>query len=197
MKPESPEIEEDGPSSLRTPETPLERAQEQFILEWGRMSSNWGINRTMAQIHALLFVSGVPLEVNEIMDRLQISRGNASMNLRELMDWGIVRRFRQPGDRKDVYISDTDPYQMILRVVRERKRRELDPTADAIREVLAMLPEQDETDDARVLRVRLESLLEIFGLIDMGFRHVLKTDMTLEDITGMLKLKELGIEGME
>ena len=100
---------DDTPSAPRPPSTDLEKAQEQFILEWGRMSSNWGINRTMAQIHALLFVSGVPLEVNEIMDRLQISRGNASMNLRELMDWGIVRRFRQPGDRKDVYISDTDP----------------------------------------------------------------------------------------
>jgi DNA-binding transcriptional regulator GbsR (MarR family) len=188
---------EDVLSSPRTPSTALEKAQEQFILEWGRMSSNWGINRTMAQIHALLFVSGVPLEVNEIMDRLQISRGNASMNLRELMDWGIVRRFRQPGDRKDVYISDTDPYQMFLRVVRERKRRELDPTADAIREVLAMLPAEDEGDDARVLRGRLEALLEIFGLIDMGFKHILKTDMTLDEITGMLKLKELGIEGMQ
>src|ERR1700691_1832401 len=113
---------------------PVAEAQDRFILEWGRMSSSWGINRTMAQIHALLFVSGVPLEVNEIMDRLQISRGNASMNLRELIDWGIVRRFRQPGDRKDVYISDTDPYQMFLRVVRERKRRELDPTAEGIRD---------------------------------------------------------------
>lgn len=188
---------EDVLSSPRTPSTALERAQEQFILEWGRMSSNWGINRTMAQIHALLFVSGVPLEVNEIMDRLQISRGNASMNLRELMDWGIVRRFRQPGDRKDVYISDTDPYQMFLRVVRERKRRELDPTADAIREVLAMMPPEDGGEDARVLRGRLEALLEIFGLIDMGFKHILKTDMTLDEITGMLKLKELGIEGMQ
>src|SRR5580658_4766972 len=129
-------LEDACPKPAAEPRTSLQRAQDQFILEWGRMSSSWGINRTMAQIHALLFVSGVPLEVNEIMDRLQISRGNASMNLRELMDWGIVRRFRQPGDRKDVYISDTDPYQMFLRVVRERKRRELDPTADAIREVL-------------------------------------------------------------
>jgi len=195
-----PDIEDDSPddvlSSPRPPSTALEKAQEQFILEWGRMSSNWGINRTMAQIHALLFVSGVPLEVNEIMDRLQISRGNASMNLRELMDWGIVRRFRQPGDRKDVYISDTDPYQMFLRVVRERKRRELDPTADAIREVLGMLPVDDQHEDTKVLRGRLEALLEIFGLIDMGFKHVLKTDMTLDEITGILKMKELGIEGL-
>src|SRR5579862_1010198 len=147
------------PSAPRQPLTNLERAQEQFILEWGRMSSSWGINRTMAQIHALLFVSGVPLEVNEIMDRLQISRGNASMNLRELIDWGIVRRFRQPGDRKDVYVSDTDAYQMFLRVVRERKRRELDPTAEGIREVLAALPEEDETEDVNRLRARLEALL--------------------------------------
>jgi DNA-binding transcriptional regulator GbsR (MarR family) len=195
-----PDIEDDSQdevlSSPRAPSTALEKAQEQFILEWGRMSSNWGINRTMAQIHALLFVSGVPLEVNEIMDRLQISRGNASMNLRELMDWGIVRRFRQPGDRKDVYISDTDPYQMFLRVVRERKRRELDPTADAIREVLGMLPPEGETEASQVLRRRLEALLEIFGLIDMGFKHVLKTDMTLDEITGILKSKDLGIEGL-
>src|SRR5580704_8564320 len=118
---------------------PVAEAQDRFILEWGRMSSSWGINRTMAQIHALLFVSGESLEVNDIMDRLQISRGNASMNLRELMDWGIVRRFRRPGDRKDMYSSETDPYQMIARIVRERKRRELDPTADSIREILGSL----------------------------------------------------------
>jgi len=176
------------PSAPREPRTNLERAQEQFILEWGRMSSSWGINRTMAQIHALLFVSGVPLEVNEIMDRLQISRGNASMNLRELIDWGIVRRFRQPGDRKDVYISDTDPYQMFLRVVRERKRRELDPTADAIKEVLTMLPSEDESEEVVTLRSRLQALVEIFELIDVLFRQFLKTDTTVEELKGMIHL---------
>ena len=187
------EMDEDSltgaPSSPRQPRTNLERAQEQFILEWGRMSSSWGINRTMAQIHALLFVSGVPLEVNEIMDRLQISRGNASMNLRELIDWGIVRRFRQPGDRKDVYISDTDPYQMFLRVVRERKRRELDPTADAIREVLTMLPEADDDEDAATLRTRLEALLEIFQLIDVGFKQFLKSDTTIDELKDMMRIR--------
>ena len=152
------------------------------------MSSSWGINRTMAQIHALLFVSGVPLEVNEIMDRLQISRGNASMNLRELIDWGIVRRFRQPGDRKDVYISDTDPYQMFLRVVRERKRRELDPTADAIKEVLTMLPSEDESEEVVTLRSRLRALVEIFELIDVMFRQFLKTDTTVEELKTMIRL---------
>ncbi len=154
----------------------LRAAQDQFILEWGRMSSSWGINRTMAQIHALLFVVEEPLDVNEIMDRLQISRGNASMNLRELMDWGIVRRFRRPGDRKDTYSSESDPYQMFARVVRERKRRELDPTADALREVLAMLPPVDpdlpKEEGIESLRTRLTGLLEIFEIIDAAFRQI-------------------------
>jgi DNA-binding transcriptional regulator GbsR (MarR family) len=187
----SSDFDEDGlgtaPSSPRQPRSNLEKAQEQFILEWGRMSSSWGINRTMAQIHALLFVSGVPLEVNEIMDRLQISRGNASMNLRELIDWGIIRRFRQPGDRKDVYISDTDPYQMFLRVVRERKRRELDPTADAIREVLSVLPQDDDSEDVVTLRSRLTALLEIFALIDIGFKQFLKSDLSVDELKNAFK----------
>lgn len=140
------------------------------------MSSSWGINRTMAQIHALLFVSGVPLTMNEIMDRLQISRGNASMNLRELMDWGIVRRFRRPGDRKDTYLSDTDPYQMFLRVVRERKRREIDPTADVIRECITKLPATDASEGATTLRKRLEGLLGIFELIDLAYQQAFSSD---------------------
>ena len=164
------------------PKSNLQRAQDQFILEWGRMSSSWGINRTMAQIHALLFVSGVPLEVNEIMDRLQISRGNASMNLRELMDWGVVRRFRQPGDRKDTYISETDPFQMFVRIVKERKRREIDPTNDAIREVITKLPESDPDEAVQILRARLQALLEIFDLIDAAYKQVFSNDISLDEL---------------
>jgi HTH-type transcriptional regulator, glycine betaine synthesis regulator len=168
-------------------ESNLTRAQDLFVLEWGRMSSSWGINRTMAQIHALLFVTGVPLEVNEIMERLQISRGNASMNLRELMDWGIVRRFRQPGDRKDTYISETDPYQMFLRVVRERKRREIDPTADAIREVIGKLPENDDREDVQGLRMRLVTMLEIFDLIDVAYNQVFGNEISIDQIKDLVK----------
>ncbi|MBN9501455.1 MAG: hypothetical protein BGO01_01405 [Armatimonadetes bacterium 55-13] len=164
----------------------LTQAQDQFILEWGRMSSSWGINRTMAQIHALLFVTGVPMEVNEIMDRLQISRGNASMNLRELMDWGIVRRFRHPGDRKDTYLSEIDPYQMFIRVIRERKRREIDPTADAIRECLDRVPADDPSGPAQTMRTRLEALLEIFDLIDVAYRQVFGSDRSLDEMRDLL-----------
>lgn len=175
----------------------LTKAQDLFILEWGRMSSSWGINRTMAQIHALLFITGQPLEVNEIMERLQISRGNASMNLRELMDWGIVRRFRQPGDRKDTYLSETDPYQMFLRVIRERKRREIDPTADAIREVIGKLPESDPDEAVSGLRTRLFALLEIFDLIDIAYGQVFGSEIGVDEIRDLVrntKLDKLAIK---
>jgi HTH-type transcriptional regulator, glycine betaine synthesis regulator len=164
----------------------LKQAREEFIAQWGALGTQWGINRTMAQIHALLFVTGQPLEVNEIMERLQISRGNASMNLRELMDWGVVRRFRQPGDRKDTYISETDPYQMFVRIVKERKRREIDPTTDAIREVLAKLPESETDEGALDLRRRLIALLEIFDLIDMAYKQVFAHDLTLDELKGLV-----------
>ena len=150
------------------------------------MSSSWGINRTMAQIHALLFVTGIPLEVNEIMDRLQISRGNASMNLRELMDWGVVRRFRQPGDRKDTYITETDPFQMLLRIVKERKRRELDPTAEAIREVITRLPESDPSEEVQSLRSRLQAMVEIFDLMDAAYREVFRHELSMEELRHMI-----------
>jgi DNA-binding transcriptional regulator GbsR (MarR family) len=185
-------LEEACPKPELGPPSNLQRAQDQFILEWGRMSSSWGINRTMAQIHALLFVCGVPLEVNEIMDRLQISRGNASMNLRELMDWGVVRRFRQPGDRKDTYLSETDPYQMFIRIVKERKRREIDPTNDAIREVLAKLPENDMGEGVQTLRARLQALLEIFDLIDAAYRQVFGNDLSLDELSVLVKRASSG-----
>ncbi|RYG49181.1 MarR family transcriptional regulator [bacterium] len=180
------ELEEAHPRPSSDSSNSLRAAQDQFILEWGRMSSSWGINRTMAQIHALLFVTGIPLEVNEIMDRLQISRGNASMNLRELMDWGVVRRFRQPGDRKDTYITETDPYQMFTRVVKERKRREMDPTVEAIREVLTYLKEDDKDPEVQSLRRRLTAILEIFELVDVAYRQIFAHETTLDEIKALV-----------
>jgi len=157
-------------------QSPLELAQEQFILEWGRMSSSWGINRTMAQIHAILFITGQAMTVDEIMGRLQISRGNASMNLRDLMDWGIVRRFRRPGERRDTYASESDPWQMFARVVRERKRREIDPTVDALQECLDKLPAKSEDEQTELCRMRLSGLLDIFSLLDVVYQQAMATD---------------------
>ncbi|HXH61182.1 MAG TPA: MarR family transcriptional regulator [Fimbriimonadaceae bacterium] len=165
-----PSKDQESPSKL------VKAAQDQFVLEWGRMSSSWGINRTMAQIHALLLVTGRPQSVDDLIERLHISRGNASMNLRDLIDWGIIQRFRRPGDRKDIYISDDDIWHVFSRVVRERKRREIDPTIAAIRDCLAMVPEDDKSEDAVVLRDRLRTLLDVFGLIDLIFDQVFASD---------------------
>lgn len=158
----------------------LTGAQDQFVLAWGRMSSSWGINRTMAQIHALLLVTGRPHTVDEIIERLHISRGNASMNLRDLMEWGIVQRSRRLGDRKDIYICEPDVWQMFARVVRERKRREIDPTIGAIRDCVARLP-SDEEGDVGICRRRLSDLLEVFGLIDAVAEQVFRTDESFRD----------------
>ena len=145
----------------------IKAAQHSFILEWGRMSGNWGINQTMAQIHALLFITGEPMSMDDIIERLQISRGNASMNLRDLMDWGVVRRFRPTGARKDTYVADTDALMMVARVVRERKRREIDPTVEVLHSCLHMAI--GETEEAKKFRDRLSGLLDVFDLVDTAF----------------------------
>lgn len=170
----------------KSEENSLIRAQDHFILEWERLSSSWGVNRTMAQIHALLFVTSRPMEVNEIMSRLGISRGNASMNLRELLDWGIVRRHRKIGDRKDTYVAEGDPWQMFMRVVRERKRREIDPTADALRECLNMLVSSGESGEE--MRRRLQGLMEIFELIDAAYRQAFSTDEAVDELKRTLQI---------
>jgi len=164
--------------------------QEKFIMEWGRMSSSWGINRTMAQIHALLFITGQPHNVEEIMDRLSISRGNASMNLRDLMDWGIIRRFRRKGDRKDMYMTDSEPWQMVARVVRERKRRELDPTSKVLQECLENIPADSPMDEAEQLRHRLAGLLELFALVDSLYEQVFRSDETFRQTLKLFGGKE-------
>lgn len=154
----------------------LRATEDQFILEWGRLSSSWGINRTMAQIHAFLLIAGRPLSMDDIIERLHISRGNASMNLRDLMDWGIIQRFRRPGDRKDVYVCDSDVWLMFSRVVRERKRREIDPTVSALHECLTLAPEASDSPEAAALRNKLAGLLEIFSLIDQVYKRIFESE---------------------
>lgn len=105
----------------------LEEAENLFILEWGRMSSSWGINRTMAQIHALLMISTDPLSADDVIEQLRISRGNSNMNLRELMNWGLVEKILVPGERREYFTAEKDIWKVARQVVKERKRRELEP----------------------------------------------------------------------
>ncbi len=142
----------------------LTPVQQQFILHWGEMGARWGINRTVAQIHALLFLKAKPLHAEEITEALVVARSNVSNSLKELQNWGIVRLVHLPGDRRDHFESLKDVYEMFRIIVNERKRRELDPTLKVIRECIAQT-EGDGTDP--VTKERLESMLGFFELAEM------------------------------
>ena len=113
----------------------LKEAKEKFISTWGTLGSLWGINKAMAQIHALLFVSPKPLSMEDIMEELEISRGNASMNLRGLMDWGIVFKVNVPGERKEFFTSEKDVTELSRQIAKERSRRELQPTIRVLKDI--------------------------------------------------------------
>ncbi|MBL0154305.1 MAG: transcriptional regulator [Chitinophagaceae bacterium] len=105
----------------------LQEARQQFISNWGAFGTHWGINRTMAQIHALLMISPDPLTQDDIMAQLDISRGNTNMNIRELINWGLVDRVILHGERKEYFTAEKDIWKVVRQIVKERKKRELEP----------------------------------------------------------------------
>lgn len=141
----------------------LVETRDLFITQWGALGTQWGINRTMAMIHALLLVSPEPLTTDEIMERLSISRGNANTNLRDLTGWGLVRVLMRKGDRRDFYEAEKDVWRMFCIIARERKRRETEPA-------LAILRQCAETSralsgaEAKELHTRLTELGDFVSL---------------------------------
>lgn len=129
--------------------------QEKFILHWGEMGTRWGINRTVAQTHALLYVSERPLNAEDICDTLEIARSNASTSLKELLGWGIIKVVHLKGDRRDHYESIKDVWELFRVVAAERRKRELDPTLAILNECIDSDPTSDESP---VFRERLENL---------------------------------------
>ena len=105
----------------------LTEAKQQFISSWGAFGTHWGINRTMAQIHALLLISPDPLTQDDMMEELNISRGNTNMNIRELINWGLVERVILSGERKEYFTAEKDIWKVVKQIVKERKKRELEP----------------------------------------------------------------------
>ena len=105
----------------------LTEARQQFISSWGAFGTHWGINRTMAQIHALLLITPDPVTQDDIMEQLNISRGNANMNIRELINWGLVDRVLLTGERKEYFSAEKDIWKVVKQIVKERKKRELEP----------------------------------------------------------------------
>jgi DNA-binding transcriptional regulator GbsR (MarR family) len=113
----------------------LELAKAELIQAWGNLGHSWGLNKTMAQIHALLMISPIALSTEDIMSELSISRGNANMNIRALLDWGIVSRISVAGERKEFFKSEKDIWVLARQVARERRKRELEPIIKVLREV--------------------------------------------------------------
>ena len=122
----------------------LTEARQQFISSWGAFGTHWGINRTMAQIHALLLISPDPLTQDDMMDQLNISRGNANMNIRELINWGLVDRVLLAGERKEYFSAEKDIWKVVKQIVKERKKRELEPMLQLMEKLEAV--EGDKRD---------------------------------------------------
>lgn len=116
---------------------PFERAREEYLARWGALGSAWGVSRTMSQIHALLMISPAPLNTDEIMAELSISRGNAHGNLRELVRWGLVRTVKPKGERKEYFEAEKDVWTVVQRIARERRRTELEPVLECLDRALA------------------------------------------------------------
>jgi DNA-binding transcriptional regulator GbsR (MarR family) len=136
---------------------------QRFILHWGEMGAKWGINRTVAQIHALLYLANTPLNAEEIAETLGVARSNVSNSLRELQGWGIVRIAHVMGDRRDHFESMKDVWEMFRTILDERKKRETDPTLHMLRESVAEA-KKPGTADANT-RERLTQMLEFFELM--------------------------------
>jgi DNA-binding transcriptional regulator GbsR (MarR family) len=151
----------------------INEAKHQFVQAWGSLSSQWGINKTMAQIHALMMLSTEPLSTEEIMEQLSISRGNANMNIRELMDWALVTKVFKHGERRDYFIGEKDVWKIAKQVAKIRKTRELDPILKLLEELkdLKSLPNNDETKHFQKMVIDVHKLaLNVDRLIEGIFK---------------------------
>lgn len=169
----------EAPQSPEDQKRALLEAQDGFISAFGQMGSAWGISRTMAEVQALLYITGEPLCTDDIMERLRISRGNASMSLRALLDWGVISRAHKRGDRKEYFQADQDVWDMFRAILRERMKREVDPLLASLHEIRdktnSDLPGKGKRsrDDDPELRqkvdehnTRLDSMLRFFETVE-------------------------------
>lgn len=149
----------------------FKEAKNKFVQTWGALGSQWGINKTMAQIHALLMVAPEVLSMEEIMEELQISRGNASMNLRALMDWGIVYKEYKPGERREYFAAEKDLDELAVKIAQERSKREIKPALKVLKEVSSSV--EGTSAEARHFTEQTNKLYDF----------VLKADNMLEKVT--------------
>jgi DNA-binding transcriptional regulator GbsR (MarR family) len=162
----------------------LPRAVEQFVLHWGNLGDRWGVNRSVSQVHALLYASEPPLTAEEIADALGIARSNVSNSLRELLVWGIIRSIPVRGDRRTFYEAETDLWTLVSRIAAGRKARELDPAAAALRQCL-----QSARGDASLSPVVERRLREMLDFVERTTRwYEQMIDLPASQIAALMKL---------
>ena len=149
-------------------------AKEKFISTWGSLGTLWGINKAMAQIHALLWISPEPLSMEDIMEELHISRGNTSMNLRQLMDWGIVFKESKPGERKEYFASEKDVQELARQVAKERSRREIKPVIKVLKDVSRI--EDDGSAKTTELIKQTQALYELANNADTMMNKIVNQE---------------------
>lgn len=168
-----------------------------FVLHWGEMGTRWGVNRTVAQIHALLYITGRPMHAEEIADTLAVARSNVSTSIRELQGWKLVKLVHLAGDRRDHFETSTEVWELLRTIVRERQRREVAPTIEVLHELLA---DPAINKDPAEAKRRMRETLELLETLTAWSDEMLRLDT--ETLTKVLKLgakikKLLGRDGAE
>ena len=155
----------------------FEPVRNLFIRRWGEMAQSWGVSRTMAEIHALLFISPDPLCTDDVMEQLAVSRGSASTNLRQLINWGLIGRVHRRTDRKEYFEAEKDVWQMFETITRERRRREVEPIVETLGRCLSKIDEEARLSaadkaQADAYRKRFTDILDLFGLVNSAFNAI-------------------------
>ena len=163
---------------------PLPPAVQQFVLHWGNLGDRWGVNRSVSQIHALLYVADKPLTAEEIADALGIARSNVSNSIRELMTWDLIRAVPMLRDRRTFYVAETDLWTLVSRIAAGRKARELDPAAAALRECVEAA--RSDTEVSPVAARRLQEMLDFVERTGRWYDQMIK--LPRAQITALMKL---------
>ncbi|MCB9235340.1 MAG: transcriptional regulator [Bacteroidia bacterium] len=153
----------------------IAEGKEKFLQAWGTMGSSWGISRTMASIHALLLISKDPICAETVMEELQISRGNANMNLRALIDWGLVKKEFKPGERKEFFTAVKDIWEVARCIMAQRKRRELEPMLDVLAQVSQVKADKDDAE-AQEFKRAIADISKFAEHSDKIFERMIKSD---------------------
>jgi DNA-binding transcriptional regulator GbsR (MarR family) len=181
MDPRTDTPAEEAPATPRLP-----AVTERFVLHWGEMGSRWGVNRTMSQIHALLFVTGRPMNADELCDQLGVARSNVSTSLRELQGWGLVKVVHLLGDRRDHFETSGDVWELLRVIVRGRKQREFDPTIQALRDCLA---HPELARESAVSRQRINETLVLMETTSVWVDEMLRLPPET-----LVKIMKLGVK---